>query len=175
MPVTIEKCHCGNPNCEAYLIKGEGFNYHWFKKEMAERIQHLFNYPDSINLVHDFHQKFDLPHNGEDVISGSSEMLNFRMEFIREEVNEFYNAWLSKDRVAMLDALLDIVYVAQGTALFMGVTPEQWVKGMAAVQKANMAKEKPSPENPGKRNSPWDVVKPEGWVGPEAELRRILG
>ena len=44
------------------------------------------------------------------------------------------------DRVKAFDALLDLAYVAYGTALFLGVDSAQWAAGMRAVHNCNMAK-----------------------------------
>ena len=78
------------------------------------------------------------------------------------------------DRVKAFDALLDLTYVAYGTALFLGVDPGQWHAGMAAVQKANMSKERAESATQSKRGSAFDVIKPEGWTGPEQRLQEIL-
>jgi len=90
-----------------------------------------------------------------------------RMLFLNEEVNELREAALLDDIVGAADALADLVYVALGTAYLMGLPFDSiW----AAVQKANMAKQ------PGmtKRGMANDAVKPEGWVGPEAEIQRAI-
>jgi predicted HAD superfamily Cof-like phosphohydrolase len=63
-----------------------------------------------------------------------------------------------------LDALVDLVYVALGTAVIQGFDFEEaWRR----VHAANMLKTKYSKTNPGKRNSRYDVVKPVGWVRPD--------
>lgn len=62
------------------------------------------------------------------------------------------------------DALADIIYVALGTANEMGLPMD---KIFDAVHRANMAKV-PVKDGKGK------VSKPEGWVGPEEEIRKII-
>lgn len=127
-----------------------------------------------IEDVQKFHLKFGLPLGDVDTLSHDMDVAGYRLNFLKEEVIEFHDAIQQGDRVAAFDALLDIVYVAQGTALFMGISPAQWNDGFAAVQAANMAKERVSTDNPGKRNSPFDVVKPPGWEAPEKRLAEIL-
>ena len=82
---------------------------------------------------------------------------------MQEELNEFVGCASVGNMVGMADALADLIYVALGTAYLMGLPFDDiW----AVVQKANMAK------IPGitKRGMPNDAMKPEGWVGPEAEI-----
>ena len=128
----------------------------------------------SISQVKEFQEKFGLPTGESDWLTTNMAVAEFRLSFIQEELDELYEAMLAGDRVKMFDALLDLAYVVYGTALFMGVTPEQWEAGMSAVHKANMAKERATDDS-SKRGTSLDVIKPEGWVGPEEELARILG
>jgi len=90
-----------------------------------------------------------------------------RYQFMREELYEFEESVAAQDIVGAADALADLVYVALGTAYLMGLPFDDFC---AAVQKANMAKV------PGvtKRSMPNDAMKPEGWVGPEAEIRKAI-
>lgn len=128
----------------------------------------------SIQQVKDFHEKFGLPTGEKDCLTASQAVAEFRLAFMQEELDEFEEASLCNDRVKMFDALLDLAYVVYGTALFMGISPAQWEEGMAAVQKANMSKVRATDDS-SKRGTSLDVIKPDGWVGPEEELARILG
>lgn len=128
----------------------------------------------SISQVKEFHEKFGLPTGESDCLTTNMAVAEFRLAFIQEELDELDEAMPVGDRVKMFDALLDLAYVVYGTALFMGVTPEQWEAGMSAVHKANMAKERATDDS-SKRGTSLDVIKPKGWVGPEEELARILG
>lgn len=47
--------------------------------------------------------------------------VNLRMKLLREEVDELEMALLNKDRVETLDALVDIDYIARGTAQEAGL------------------------------------------------------
>lgn len=89
----------------------------------------------------------------------------FRIKFLEEELQEFKDAYAEGDHAGMFDALLDLVYVAHGTAHLQGYP---WVQGWALVQAANMAKVRAQPDGSNsKRGSGWDVVKPEGWTAPD--------
>lgn len=127
-----------------------------------------------IDDVKKFHEKFGLPTGREDVLSGDDSLIRYRLGFLREELEELDKALAEGDRVGAFDALLDLVYVAHGTALMLGIDPHQWHSGMAAVQAANMAKVRCADASESKRGHSADVRKPDGWVGPEARLREIL-
>lgn len=129
-----------------------------------------------IRLVRDFHEKFSLPLGDTDIFMGDNRRVQeFRINFMREELDEFEEAIQKGDKVEAFDALIDLVYVAMGTALFMGITPDQWDTGMNVVHDCNMAKIAVINADDSKRHSLYDVRKPPGWVGPEDHLRRILG
>lgn len=127
-----------------------------------------------IELVQMFNIKFGLPTGEEDVLMGQQEAFDYRSNFLQEELNEFKEAVVKGDRVKAFDALLDLVYVAHGTALFLGVTPGKWAAGMEAVHAANMSKVRALRAEDSDRGSTLDVVKPLGWVGPETKLKEIL-
>jgi predicted HAD superfamily Cof-like phosphohydrolase len=113
--------------------------------------------------VGEFHQKIlnqDFP---KPQLLPSRVFIN-RYDFLMEELLELESAHAMGDIVGAADALADLVYVALGTAYQMGIPMNQvW----AAVQRANMAKV------PGvtKRNMGNDATKPDGWVGPEADIQ----
>ncbi len=127
-----------------------------------------------IEDVLEFHKKFELPTGETDILSENVNVQAFRASFIREEFDEFVRAVLQSDRVAMFDALLDLEYVIHGTALYLGIDPIQWRDGAAAVHQANMGKERATDPSQSKRGSVLDVIKPDGWVGPEKALYHIL-
>jgi predicted HAD superfamily Cof-like phosphohydrolase len=127
-----------------------------------------------INYTHELYKKFGFPIGESDKLFGDREAQEFRLKFLQEELDELREAFTNGDRVKAFDALLDLAYVAYGTALFMGVDIADWHCGMAAVHKANMAKILVESADSSKRGQSLDLVKPEGWVGPEAELEKIL-
>ena len=124
------------------------------------------NYFDDVAA---FHEKFDLAYDGPPR-ELPPELLEFRWKFLNEELNEFKQGLLDDDLEQQLDALVDLVYVALGTAYLMGLPfQEVW----SEVQACNMRKVKAGPNGEGsKRGSPHDVIKPPGWEGPR--IKEIL-
>lgn len=86
--------------------------------------------------------------------------LHERATFMEEELNEFSEAIRNDDLAEMADALVDLVYVALGTAASMGLP---WQVLWDDVQRANMSKVR----GVGKRGHLVDCVKPEGWKPPQ--------
>jgi predicted HAD superfamily Cof-like phosphohydrolase len=82
-----------------------------------------------------------------------------RWKFMMEELEEFSKALHESDIDGMADALIDLVYVAKGTAVMMGLP---WRQLWDDVHGANMRKV------PGltHRGNLVDVCKPKGWVKP---------
>lgn len=83
-----------------------------------------------------------------------------RARFIREELEELEEAIKSGDYAGVADALVDLVYVAKGTANMLALP---WAELFYDVHRANMAKV----PGVGKRGNLVDVIKPEGWRGPD--------
>jgi predicted HAD superfamily Cof-like phosphohydrolase len=71
-----------------------------------------------------FHEKFLLP-CGVLPKPMTQPMIDFRVPFLYEELDEFGQAHAEKNLVQAADALLDLVYVACGTALFIGISERQ--------------------------------------------------
>ena len=90
-----------------------------------------------------------------------------RISFMMEEITELCEAHATRDLVGVADALADLVYVALGTAHMMGIPFDAVFK---VVHAANMQKLRGMT----KRGMVYDAIKPEGWVGPEAEIATIL-
>lgn len=122
--------------------------------------------------VGDFHHKFGLPAfpSLTEPKPLDPELLRFRIRFLEEELEEFKQASEQGDPVEQFDALLDLVYVAMGTAHLLGFP---WQEGWDEVQRSNMAKVRAASDGTdSKRGSSYDVVKPAGWTPPN--LRAIL-
>jgi predicted HAD superfamily Cof-like phosphohydrolase len=216
------------------------------------------------NDVLAFHQQFDLPRDVMmRLMPNDAEV--FRRIFLNEEASEFNEAWHEENLVKTADALFDFVYVAIGTALFIGcprsgpvgrwpnyvevskgaidngltlsvehLAPRllppglqvacaatlkdridlfinayssaksgedgglnlslyalklccisaytigammhlPWARCWQHVQDSNMAKKRAERDGSNsKRHSPWDVVKPDGWVAPDAKIAMEL-
>lgn len=121
--------------------------------------------------VGEFHTKFRL-HNMSQSVPGpqawNPELIEFRRKFLHEELEEFEEGVTEQDHVKMADALIDLVYVAMGTAHLLGYP---WHQLWGDVQRANMQKVRSTGDDDerSKRGSEYDVVKPAGWQGPRTK------
>lgn len=93
-----------------------------------------------------------------------SKYLQFRLDMCKEELDESLAAFADKNPEEIVDGLIDLCVFAIGTLDVFNVNAhEAWDR----VYKANMSKEvgvKPGRPNP--FGLP-DLIKPDGWVGPE--------
>lgn len=112
--------------------------------------------------IADFHTKFGLPYNAGPRLM-TPDMAQFRIKFLQEELDEFKDAIAKNDLEQQFDALIDLVYIALGTAYLQGL-PFQ--KGWQRVHSANMKKERTNDPKKSKRGSSLDIVKPPGWTPP---------
>lgn len=87
----------------------------------------------------------------------------FRIDFLNEELDEYCAAVKEGNLEKQFDALIDLVYVALGTAHLQGLP---WQSGWDEVQRANMAKERAKSDGQSKRGTAFDLVKPAGWIPP---------
>lgn len=153
-----------------------------------------------------FHVRFGLPNVHTDGVEPehiSLELQQFRLRFLREEVEELQRAYDNRDLPGIADALVDLVYVALGTAQLHGLP---WQELFEEVQRANMCKERCGIDHVFRpwhedgvtsnecsyrdqdghyckkpkiahslRGSAHDVIKPEGWTPPDVAgvLRRF--
>ena len=111
--------------------------------------------------IEDFHKKMAIAYDGPPRLL-DDRISTIRETFLQEELNEYKDAETMEDK---LDALVDLVYVALGTAYLHGFPfDEAWCR----VQEANMKKR---PASQSHRNKGWrhemDVTKPEGWEPPD--------
>lgn len=115
---------------------------------------------DLFQDIKDFHNKYGLSYGGPPR-ELPPDLADFREGFLEEEVDEY----LAADTLALkLDALVDLVYVALGTALLHGFDfNEAWRR----VHAANMLKVRAPSAADSKRGSAHDVVKPAGWQPPD--------
>ena len=121
--------------------------------------------PDLIKDIDQFHKKFGFEKNEKVGIPDNNELVNFRTSFLMEELAEYTQAITKKDAAGALDALVDIVYIALGTAWLFNLPFE---KAWNEVQKANMSKVRAKSKSK-KRGTSFDVIKPQGWVAPNIE------
>lgn len=104
-------------------------------------------------LVKQFHKKYQLEVNPNNI-----QLQHARIKHMQEELNEYIQSVQNNDREGQLDALIDLVYVALGTAYYENFNFDEAFK---TVHSANMKKIQQSTER-----SKWDVVKPKGWTPP---------
>jgi hypothetical protein len=127
----------------------------------------------SFDDVGEFNRKFGLPHLGDGRAPTllTPDIFDFRIKFLREELREIEDAHVAGDLAAFFDGLIDLTYVAQGTAHFAALP---WHAGWAEVQRANMSKERVNRATDPRstRGHHLDVIKPPGFVPPN--LARVL-
>lgn len=120
--------------------------------------------PDLVQDMDNFLDKFKFKE------TFTKDKLSMRHSFLQEELDELKQAIQEDNKVEIIDALVDIVYIALGTSNLMGF---DFYKHWEAVHTANMSKErgiKPGREFTGG----YDVIKPSGWVGPDEKHQEIL-
>ena len=127
----------------------------------------------SFDDVGAFHRKFQLPHLGDGRLPHlpPPDVYEFRRRFLHEELREVEEAYARGDLAAFFDGLMDLVYVAYGTA-HLAALP--WHAGWAEVQRANLSKVRAASEADPRstRGHALDVVKPPGFTPPDVE--RVL-
>lgn len=137
--------------------------------------------------IEDFHLKFGLGYDGPPR-ELDDDLALFRIGFMIEELAEYAansgfpkialslnelhenikknNRWLTvrveggRDLEQQFDAMIDLVYVALGTAYLQG---PDFDEGFRRVHEANMKKVRVERIEDSKRTSKYDVVKPKGW------------
>jgi hypothetical protein len=121
-----------------------------------------------ITDIHQMHQKYGVHEWMEKQADKGDwsllhKYLQFRLEFISEELLETVNAKIADDKPEIVDGLIDIIVVALGTLDAFDVDIQ---KAWDQVHEANMSKTvgvKPTRPNP--LGLP-DLIKPKGWVAP---------
>lgn len=120
---------------------------------------------DLFQDVERFHQKFARqPLTTPGFLDPEAE--KFRTNFLQEEFDEFKKALAERDLAEALDALIDLTWVALGTAHLMGLP---FNAGWDEVVRANMSKVAATRADQSKRGYALDIVKPEGWRGPNIQ------
>jgi len=138
----------------------------WFERNERRAANHASSQTTNYYDVLLFHQKFQLLYF---VSPGhlTQRKLEERIAFMQEELDEFITAAHAQDLIGQADALLDLVYVALGTAGMLGLP---WEPLWKIVHEANMKKERRASLT----GDHHDVTKPLGWIAPEPALRHIL-
>ena len=113
--------------------------------------------------IHDMQTKYKTREWVRDNPDKYYQFLNFRADFLQEELDETKRAIMAGDAEEIVDGLIDLCVVAIGTLDAFNVDGN---KAWDEVLKANMQKEvgvKESRPNP--LGLP-DLIKPEGWKAP---------
>jgi predicted HAD superfamily Cof-like phosphohydrolase len=101
-----------------------------------------------LNDIKEFHEKFALTYDGPPTDLPVL-LSNFRIKFMQEELDEYLLAATKNDLAGQLDALVDLVYVALGTAYLQGL-PFQ--AAWDEVHACNMRKVKAGPNGEGSKD-----------------------
>jgi predicted HAD superfamily Cof-like phosphohydrolase len=130
---------------------------------------------DMIQDIDDFHKKFGFTKR-ELGAKPDVALLQFRLKFLMEELHEMKVDACKDDLEGILDAIVDLIYVALGTGWLLNLDVASAWK---MVHEANMAKVRAEHASESKRGSTFDVVKPKGWKKPNVDslidpLDRIL-
>ena len=119
--------------------------------------------------IHEMHKKYGVhdwikEQETKEDWSLLDKFMQFRLAFLREELNETEAAVNNRDPEEIVDGLIDLIVVAVGTLDAYNVDGE---KAWKEVLKANMNKEVGvKASRPNVLGLP-DLVKPDGWKGPD--------
>lgn len=95
----------------------------------------------------------------------TQEKMLFRNDLLSEEFSEIQTAIAEQNPEEWVDGHIDLIVIALGNLHLAGVDVQ---KAWDEVVRANMSKERGV--KPGREQSGgYDVIKPEGWVGPNHE------
>jgi predicted HAD superfamily Cof-like phosphohydrolase len=128
------------------------------------------DWPYDINKMHEHYKIYNAISKLTEDKEKLHALLQFRISFLNEELNELKDATNAED---VVDALIDLCVVAIGTLDIFGIDP---YKAWDEVLKANMNKTPGvNPSRPNPLNLP-DLIKPAGWSAPShAENHGNLG
>jgi predicted HAD superfamily Cof-like phosphohydrolase len=133
---------------------------------------------DFVQDIHNFHHRFEITYQGPPRPL-PRDLKHFRTKFMLEELCEyagvsplttkliesaFYEHAVERPLDEQFDALIDIIYVALGTAHLQGFP---FHEGWALVHRANMLKRRVASPQESKRGHAFDVVKPADWRPPD--------
>lgn len=118
-----------------------------------------------IEAVREFQRKFNQGYAGPPRELPAS-VASLRKKLTLEESTELVLAIDRGELDEQLDALVDLLYVLIGTAVQLGVD-RVLAEAFWRVHQANMKKVLVPSRLESKRDSAWDIVKPEGWSKPD--------
>jgi uncharacterized protein YaaQ len=97
-------------------------------------------YVPFVSEVEEFNDTFGKPNNYTPVIPKDQKLLDFVVNFIKEETEELEEAIENRDIVEVLDAICDILYVAIGNATMVFGVKDKLIPAFNEVQASNMSK-----------------------------------
>ena len=110
--------------------------------------------------IKSFHQKYGIDYDGPPR-KLPAELLRLRRNRLWEEIIEYIDADSLEDQ---FDALIDLVYIALGTAYLHGFPFDE---GWRRVHEANMKKVRAERPEQSRHGSTFDIVKPKNWTPPD--------
>lgn len=113
------------------------FGVDLFRRHEHSSAQRSRSYSWIARAVADFHKAFGLPLALQPDPAVSQQLLNLRVSLLDEEASEFSVACMRRDIVGIADALADIVYVAYGSAISVGIDLDAVLR---EVHRSNMSK-----------------------------------
>lgn len=79
--------------------------------------------------VQRFHNKFGLI-TPPAFTNLAPDLLEFRVKFLNEEFQEYVDSCTKNDLAIAIDSLIDLVYITCGTAIYHGITYEDWKRAI---------------------------------------------
>jgi len=168
--MSVHKCEFCGSKLRSVKIREDGRAYGpcvkcdgmvWSSLTNTDTPRHMI--PDMVRDIADFHDKFNIGYHGPPRALPLA-IRPFREQRLNEELSEYNEACLKCDYEKELDGLVDLIYIALGTAHCHGW---DFYEAWRRVHAANMAKVMSSPNNPGKYGCSQDIVKPVGWRAPD--------
>lgn len=101
-----------------------------------------------------------------------ADVLELSLIQLREEIDELENAGSVVEQV---DAIIDLIYFANGALYKMGLSEWDFTYCSSAVHDANMTKAAGKKAARGYDGTAQDAVKPADFVGPEEKIAKRLG
>jgi predicted HAD superfamily Cof-like phosphohydrolase len=93
-----------------------------------------------VDEVETFNHIFGKPNHYVPTIPEDSKLLNFVIDFIKEETQELEHAIENRDIVEILDAICDLLYVAIGNATMVFGLKDKLIDAFQEVQASNLSK-----------------------------------
>jgi predicted HAD superfamily Cof-like phosphohydrolase len=106
---------------------------------------------------------------------GIQDLSEFQLSIaqMKEEIDEYEQAYKDQDFIAQVDALIDLQYFLFGVMYKVGLSPEKYAKVFDVVHEANMLKKAGVNKKRGDFGAV-DASKPAAWVDPAVKIGAVL-